>query len=570
MHFFGVVFVVLAAQPADIQTSGNLVIGDAPFEVHTVGAGQTQTHTGNVFVVGSGTLLVEGGVFRLQGVDTNILVSGQGKVIFRNGARLEYAQTYIAQHNLIVIGDGSAEFRDSTVDPGGSIQNVWLRENASYTAVSTQLLNWTTWYIRNQPSLTLENVPRCGDIVFYDSPMLRFVNSAIIMPWLHFPAGSSADLAFPTAATPVSMDISSATPGVSGIGWSLSVVNCSAVLWGVTPYPGSTVTVRDSQLRMARVPYAGSGDFVAAGTFRNESSHVDDLLPIPDRTFRLINTSVRWWKVDVENTARLQADSLRFSEMMVRDSAEARVTHSICEGQTIHLGATNGAFVHFQSGEVWTYVSVWDNAVMILDESLVDPSKGAITYQTRNIAHGNSRLYCINSTLVYPPEAADGALVAFGMIDEPAGPVGNTAVPVTGSAWIEVGPNSTQSFSGYELAFATEGSSTWTTIAQSNQPVREDVLGTWDTTTLTAGSYQIKLTLLASGDASPHPVADYPAIRTFQVSPPPAGDDDGGRCGSIGLDLMLPLALLWLARRRKRSAVRRFPKLDAGMGFSSG
>ena len=31
-----------------------------------------------------------------------------------------------------------------------------------------------------------------------------------------------------------------------------------------------------------------------------------------------------------------------------------------------------------------------------------------------------------------------------------------------------------------------------------------------------------------------------------------SGDDGGGsRCGSIGLDLMLPLGLLWIARRRR-------------------
>jgi hypothetical protein len=114
-------------------------------------------------------------------------------------------------------------------------------------------------------------------------------------------------------------------------------------------------------------------------------------VPVADRTLRLVRTRVQWWKVDVMDGFQLTADSITFSEMMVFGASSAHLTNSTCEGQTIHLGAVDQATVDFERGEVWTYVSAWEDAVMVLRDSLVDFRKGAYQYQTCNIAHQRSR-----------------------------------------------------------------------------------------------------------------------------------------------------------------------------------
>ena len=57
----------------DVYTEGDLIIGDDdPFEVLSVGPQTRHFHTGNVFIIDSGTFRVDGGEFHLRGEDTNI------------------------------------------------------------------------------------------------------------------------------------------------------------------------------------------------------------------------------------------------------------------------------------------------------------------------------------------------------------------------------------------------------------------------------------------------------------------------------------------------------------------
>jgi hypothetical protein len=71
--------------------------------------------------------------------------------------------------------------------------------------------------------------------------------------------------------------------------------------------------------------------------------------------------------------------------------------------------------------------------------SVVDFRKGQYRYQTRNIAHNNARLYCLNTTFGYEtdpsesePEAADGALALFLKLDGPATAEPGQAVEIRG------------------------------------------------------------------------------------------------------------------------------------------
>ncbi len=196
--------------------------------------------------------------------------------------------------------------------------------------------------------------------------------------------------------------------------------------------------------------------------------------------------------------------------------------NSICQGQTIHLGAKDDAFIDFRNGEVWSYVSVWDNATMVLTDSLIDWEKGkeahGYIYQTRNIAHGNSRLYCLNSVLRELPEAFDKAVVLFGYI-EPMAPIEiGQSVPVTGSAWVDSGPENNVTFSRYQLSWAAENGSDWSLIKESTSPVEDDILGIWDTSALTEGKYRLRLKVWVTGDDGDHPTDEYPVYREVALS----------------------------------------------------
>lgn len=193
----------IAFLPAAAVSGADLVIGDTPGEVFRVNAGTSFSHTGDIFIVGTGSLLVngtlnltgtvyvggsgnftvDGGQFHLMGDYTNIVGYQNGRIIFRNDALLHYDQTYVGQHNIICGEDARVELSNSRVSADGSSESIVMGGNSSYHAVNMICPDWKTWYLSGQTSLTLENVNIGGDIVFYDSPSMRFVDTVGIMPW---------------------------------------------------------------------------------------------------------------------------------------------------------------------------------------------------------------------------------------------------------------------------------------------------------------------------------------------------------------------------------------------------
>lgn len=477
--------------------------------------------TGHLYIAGNGTVIVDGGELHIDGVGTNIYVGESGKLVVRNKSLLHYVQFYVAQHSIVAWGNGRVELRDCSVDCDKSIEFIYMTNDASYEAVNVEYHHWKTWYLWEKASLTLESVNLAGDIVFYDSPTMNFKDTNVIMPWLYFGKSAVVDYQFPApspADKPITVTLQDKVQGFSGIPWKLSIDNCRYVAWGVNPYPGSDVTVRNSNLTMVMFRFLGDGTFDLNDLMVAESHYDDVTIPVSDRRFRLIDTMVKWWKVDTFDSFKLNADGIVFSEMVARDGSQVAMRNSICQGQTIHLGAKDDAVIDFRSGEVWSYVSVWDNATMILTDSIVDWKKGkeahGYIYQTSNIAHGNSRLYCLNSILRERPEAFDNALVLYAFIE----PVSQLAIgqsaAIRGSAWIDSGPgNNDVTFSCYQLSWATQNSNEWHLIKKSNKPIDDDVLGIWNTSALTEGKYWLRLKIWINNDASDHPTDEYPVYR---------------------------------------------------------
>lgn len=81
------------------------------------------------------------------------------------------------------------------------------------------------------------------------------------------------------------------------------------------------------------------------------------------------------------------------------------------------------------------------------------------------------------------------------------------------------GNTDTFDFLSYDLAFSSDSdpTQTWFTIQQSEQAVRYDILGEWDTTTLTDGSYSLRLTVALEDRESVTVVV--PGIRVRNYTP---------------------------------------------------
>lgn len=100
---------------------------------------------------------------------------------------------------------------------------------------------------------------------------------------------------------------------------------------------------------------------------------------------------------------------------------------------------------------------------------------------------------------------------AEALISQPKqGEVVQGVVQVTGTA-------SATGFAGYDLAFAFENSASqnWFSISSSNQPVNNDVLGSWDTTTITDGDYSLKLTIRLQDGTQQEAIVQHVLVRNY-------------------------------------------------------
>ncbi len=82
-----------------------------------------------------------------------------------------------------------------------------------------------------------------------------------------------------------------------------------------------------------------------------------------------------------------------------------------------------------------------------------------------------------------------------------------------------IGNTDIDGFRSFELSFALAGqeAQTWFVIARGNRPVDNDVLGEWDTTTLTDGTYSLRL-IVERADAEPEIVL-VESIRIRNYTP---------------------------------------------------
>lgn len=122
-------------------------------------------------------------------------------------------------------------------------------------------------------------------------------------------------------------------------------------------------------------------------------------------------------------------------------------------------------------------------------------------------------LFPLLSSLLQAQPSAGAQIVAPSQGDVVRG-----VVQVTGSA-------ASEGFVSFELAYAFENSTApnWFEISSASQPVSSDVLGSWDTTTITDGDYSLKLTVQLKDGSRQEALVQHVLVRNYTSSDGPSG-----------------------------------------------
>jgi|GEM_PF-781456 len=497
------------------------IIGDTPNE--TLKITGTWEWNGDIFIVDSGVLLVQGGSLIVRG---NIYAMDHGRFLIYDGTA-RYPQMFTYQWATVLTEDARMEVRRSVFDYNNLPYNLSASDNAYVIWDTVTTRGWTTAGCWGRPSVSLRKVNVAGEWLFADSCVATFKDIDTLLAWFFYGQGATVDFTFPGWNNISVFEMRDGIPGVSGIRYQVRIDTTRYCMWAAVIQPGCSVAFRDSRLRTVGIMGLGSDSQNLSGLV-NGTSYVDFVLPMTDRYFRLVNTSVMTWSLYPADNFKLTFDHCIVGEVLTMDNAVAWGESYLLDGTGGHFEAGGNSFNIAIMTSMTCEIYTRDHGIAFLGLVGIPTAYGGIW------ARNTSRLILAECQFPGRPVAYDSSLIWVMGIDEPYYAGTQSYVPIIGTATIIQGPLAPWGrFDHYSIYWApAEDTTNWHPIGNPhNNPVWRDTLAIWDTHGLGLGTYILKLVLC---DDSPDSLAiNDIIILNYEDTTGAVGEATGARATDL-------------------------------------
>ncbi|MDZ7721886.1 MAG: T9SS type A sorting domain-containing protein [candidate division KSB1 bacterium] len=265
-------------------------------------------------------------------------------------------------------------------------------------------------------------------------------------------------------------------------------------MWGLISENGSEAVFRDTRFRTVGLMFKQS-DSVHVSNITNSSSHTNDVIGVPDRHLKLINSDVQTWSYYASGEVRLTIENSVFGECLSQDSSHVTINNSVCDGTGGYIGAFNKSATIVVGSMIRSQAVSRNNAFLIGAES---------AFMGPHInADEESIMFLANVKTVSEPEAKQSAVVFQSELFYQEGNI-DSEFPLHGTARIKSGPECDIQLEGYKLHYSPAAQDpVWRTVdGMRHNPVYRGQLGIWPTHGLVAGDYALRLTLYHSWNDS--------------------------------------------------------------------
>ncbi len=460
------------------------IIGDTPNE--TLRVTGTWEWNGDVFIVGNGVLLVQGGTLIVRG---NIYAMGQGKFLIYDGTA-RYPQTFTYQWGTVLTENALMEARRSVFDYNNLPYNLSVCDNAYVIWDTVTTRGWTTAGCWGRTIASIRKVNVAGEWLFTDSSIATFKDIDTMLAWFFYGQGAVIDFSFPSWNNIGVFEMKDGIPGVSGIKYQVRIDTTRFCMWGTIIQPGCDVVFRDSPMRTVGIMGLGADSQNLTGLV-NGMTYSDFTLGMTDRSFRLVNTSVMTWSLYPAEQFVLTFDHCIVGEVLSMGNAVAWGQSYFLDGTGGHFEANGYSFNIAIASSMTCEIYTKENGIALLALVGIPTAYGGIW------ARNSSRIILAECQFPGRPVAYDSGVVWVMGIDEPFYAGTESYVSIVGTASIIEGPLALHGFDHYNIYWAPgEDTTTWHPIGNPhNQPVWRDTLAIWDTHGLDFGTYLIKLVM---------------------------------------------------------------------------
>ncbi|MCK4672560.1 T9SS type A sorting domain-containing protein [candidate division WOR-3 bacterium] len=459
----------------------DIIIGDEPAE--TLDVSGYFYNDGDIIIINDGVLSIKNADFNLAG---DIIMINQGKAIIDSSV-LNFIQDYIYHHIIYVTDSASFSIENCTTSFNSYPFCISIEGTGEFIMNNVVNQDWITAGVAQNASVFLDNVGITGEWLFANDCYAEFNHVDNFLTWYFFHDSSVVDITFPDEDTIFGFYIDSTLSNVGGIGYHVEIDSSTDCMWATIPLKGSDVTINDSELRVTGLMFEGVDSFTVSGLVNN-LFYPDYVLPIPDRNYHLINTSVQTWNLYPTDTAHVELSSSIFGELCGFSSSYSIIQNAFCDGTGGHIEASSDAFVVVFLSSIAADVITKGRGWCFL---------GYCSMPWGNIwVTGSSVMILINTQFPEDPIVSDTSLAFVAAVTAPSNANTEDTVGVIGSAWIDTGPYHPLDFDFYRLFYRALGESIWIPVGgEKFEEVRRDTLDYWNTVGLAPDIYEIKLVL---------------------------------------------------------------------------
>lgn len=442
-------------------------------------------HDGVIIVWGNGRLVFDSAVATIRG---DLVVWGDSaRVVVRNST-LNFPQEYLYQRNLIAAKSAAVDIFNSTLNYSGMSHNLVIADSAVVTWRNVVNIGFTTCGLSTKGRIDIDGANEAGEYIMTNSARADIRNAATALIWHHVPRSSSMRLSFPSGDYVDTWLFNSDLDSTEGIHYTYSISNCTNVMWGLMPEPGSLCRISNSQLRAVGLWFKDVADFYVAGLV-NESHYEHFRVASDGHDLTLTNTDVRTWSVyTFENTNGLIKNSI-IGEVGTFSNSNLRIDNSIIDG--------SGGYMFTEDRSV----SISQFTQYKCDFLSSDTSWSFMIYGSVNpgrvIAKDQSLMFLIQCNLNSSPEIYDDAMVWYIKLEGDARLASGGVIPILGSAWIKKGSDLfPHLMSHYDVEYRHPDSTVWNPLCGPiYKEANSHVLCNWDTRNVLPGTYMVRLTM---------------------------------------------------------------------------
>lgn len=442
-------------------------------------------YNGTIFVLNGGKLVFEESNAVING---DLIVWGDDSKVWILNSTLHFPQMYIYQRSLLSVANAEVFVTNSTFDYYGLSHDMVISQNAKVFWENVTNIGFTTCGLSSGASIEINGTNQAGEYIMTDDVNANFIDATTVLVWHHIPEGATLDYTYPDGSIVENFSFSEFDIGVSGIGYSYSLNNCSDVMWGLMPEPLSNVTIADSKIRTVGVWFKDQPAYEVSGLVNN-SHYSDFVAPLSEHNIHFINSDVTTWSLYMFHGAEGTVSNCILGEIGTMGNSECTMQNCLIDGSGGYLFATD--------------TSVLMSAFSYLNCNFQSSGNafGIMAYGAQNmgkcIAFEKSIMILIQANLVQQPLYYDDAMMWYLYLDGPEEGNTESEISVTGSAWIEKASNYYPTeFAWYVVDYQIVGSEEWLQVCDTvYDEVFSDELCIWNTSGVAPGYYNVRITM---------------------------------------------------------------------------